>query len=105
MSEFAEYQERLDMREQLARIDRTLAENRKFAAETQKLTAEQGKLSAEQLKLAAVQLKFSSEQILAAETNNLRLIRFVTPLAVLVGAAASLIAAAPVLLRLLHGHT
>ena len=106
MSEFAEYQERLDMREQLARIDWTLTENRKFAAEAQKLTAEQGKLSAEQLKLAAEQLKFSSEQIkLAAETNNLHLIRFVTPLAVLVGAAASLIAAAPVLLRLLHEHT
>ncbi len=85
MSEFAEYQDRLDMREQLARIDRTLTENRKFAAEAQKLTAEQLKP--------------------AAETNNLRLIRFVTPIAVLVGAAASLVAAAPVLLKLLHEHT
>ena len=40
MSEFAEYQDRLDMREQLARIDRTLSENRKFAAEALKLSAE-----------------------------------------------------------------
>lgn len=77
MSEFAEYQDRLDMREQLARIDRTLVENRKFAAEAQKLSA---------------------------ETANLRVVRFVAPVALVVGAVASLIAAAPVLLRLLPGH-
>ena len=40
MSEFAEYKDRLDMREQLARIDKAQAEIQKYAAETRKLQIE-----------------------------------------------------------------
>jgi hypothetical protein len=36
----ADYGERLNLREQIARIDRALAENHKFQAETNKLFAE-----------------------------------------------------------------
>ncbi len=91
MSEFGPYKERLDMQEQIARIERGQAETRKFVAEQAKLSTEQAKFGAEQAKLFA-------------EASNLRVIRVVTPIAVLVGTAASLIAAAPVLLRLLPGH-
>jgi hypothetical protein len=43
----ADYRERLNLREQIARIDRALVENHKFAEETQKFVAEQHKLMAE----------------------------------------------------------
>lgn len=42
----------MDQTEQLARIERTQEETRKFAAESHKLAAEQSKLAAETLKLA-----------------------------------------------------
>jgi F0F1-type ATP synthase assembly protein I len=51
----------LDLREQLARIDRAMAESEKFFAENRKRSAEAFKLSAEQLKLAAEQLKLAAE--------------------------------------------
>lgn len=65
MSEFSEYKDRLDMREQLARIDRALAENQKFAAEQSKFTAEQAKLQAEALKLSAEADKLRKDAELA----------------------------------------
>lgn len=40
MSEFAEYRDRLDMREQLARIDKAQNEIQKYAAETRRLQIE-----------------------------------------------------------------
>jgi len=40
----------LDLREQITRIDRAIAESHKFAAEQQKLAAEQQKLVAEAAK-------------------------------------------------------
>jgi prepilin signal peptidase PulO-like enzyme (type II secretory pathway) len=51
----------LDLREQIARIDRAMIETEKLAAESRKLSAEALKLSAEQLKLSAEQLKLAAE--------------------------------------------
>ena len=48
MSEIpADYAERLNLREQIERIDRAIEETRKFTAEQHKLLAEQHKLMAE----------------------------------------------------------
>ena len=44
MSEFSDYSERLNMREQLARIDQLLTETQKFQREANKLRAEEKKL-------------------------------------------------------------
>ena len=71
MSDFSEYKDRLDMREQLVRIDRSLIETQK----------------------------------LAAEASNLRVTRFVTPVAAVVAALGTLTAAAPVLMRWWQGHS
>ena len=87
----SEYTDRLDMREQLARIDRSLIETQKLAAQARKFAAEQNKLSAEQLKPFA-------------ETANLRVTRFVTPVAAVVAALGALTAAAPVLVRWWQDH-
>jgi hypothetical protein len=51
----------LDLREQIARIDRAITETEKLAAENRKLSAEALKLSAEQLKLNAEQLNLAAE--------------------------------------------
>lgn len=45
-----DYRDRLNLREQIDRIDRQRAETQKLFAESQKLTAEQQKLFAESLK-------------------------------------------------------
>lgn len=58
MSETAD----LNVREQIVRIDRALAEGHKFSADNQKLAEEALKLTAEQRKLGAEQLKFGAEQ-------------------------------------------
>jgi hypothetical protein len=47
----ADYQDRLNLREQIARIDRAIEETHKFTAEQHKLMAEQQKLASEALKL------------------------------------------------------
>lgn len=47
----ADYRERLDLREQMARLDQLREEALKLAAEQHKLTAEAGKLIAEAAKL------------------------------------------------------
>ncbi len=51
----------LDLQEQIARIDRALAENHKFQAETDKLFAEAAKLRAEAPKLQAEARKFGRD--------------------------------------------
>jgi hypothetical protein len=61
----ADYRDRLDLREQIERIDRQRAEGHKFMAEQHKLAAEQQKLVAEELKLTAEALKLSRDRWLA----------------------------------------
>jgi len=61
----ADYHAQLDLRAEIARIDRDRAETQKLIEEAQKLTAEQRKLLAEDLKLAAEQRKFDRERWLA----------------------------------------
>ncbi len=55
----------MDIKAVLARIDRDMAETRKFAAEQHKLAAEQGKLQAEQAKFYAEQAKLTRDHYLA----------------------------------------
>jgi len=93
----ADYPERLNLAEQVARIERSQEETRKFVAEQHKLMAEQSKLLAEERKLSSEQIK------LLAEAGNLRVSRFLTPTAAVVAAIAALTAAAPVLVRWLSG--
>lgn len=93
----ADYPERLNLAEQVARIERSQEETRKFVAEQHKLMAEQSKLLSEERKLSSEQIK------LLAEAGNLRVSRFLTPTAAVVAAIAALTAAAPVLVRWLGG--
>jgi len=93
----ADYPERLNLAEQVARIERSQEETRKFVAEQHKLMAEQSKLLSEERKLSSEQIK------LMAEAGNLRVSRFLTPTAAVVAAIAALTAAAPVLVRWLGG--
>lgn len=79
----ADYPERLNLAEQVARIERSQKETRKFVAEQHKLMAEQSKL--------------------LAEAGNLRVSRFVTPTAAIIAALGALTAAAPVLVRWFGG--
>jgi hypothetical protein len=51
----------INLREQLVRIDRAIAETRKFQEESDKFAAEQRKLAAEATKLAGEQVKFAAE--------------------------------------------
>ncbi len=75
----ADHPERLDLAEQVARVERSQEKTRKFVAEQHKLMAEQSKLP--------------------AETVTLRVSHFVTPTAAVVATIGALIAAAPVLTR------
>lgn len=61
----ADYRDRLDLREQIERIDRQREEGQKFNAEQNKLMAEQQKLLAEERKLNAEALKLSRDRWLA----------------------------------------
>lgn len=72
----------LDLREQIARIDRMREETRKFSAEMNKLAAEQSKLAAEQIKLASEGRKFDRERGLAPWQS----------IAIALGAIAALVA-------------
>ena len=58
MSSIAEPGE-INLREQLVRIDRAIAETRKFQEESDKFAAEQRKLAAEQVKFAAEAAKLT----------------------------------------------
>ena len=80
---FADYPGRLNLAEQVARIERSQEETRKFVAEQHKLMVKQNKL--------------------LAEAGNLRVSRFVTPTAAVIAALAALTAAAPVLVRWFGG--
>jgi FtsZ-binding cell division protein ZapB len=57
-----DYKDRLDIREQIARIDRARAETEKLAEETRKYVQEAHKLQAERDKMAVEAMKLSSEQ-------------------------------------------
>lgn len=91
----------LDLQEQIARIDRMIAESQKFTEETRKYTAEQHKLTAEALKffteqnkLNAEALKFSTEQNkLNAEARKLDRERWLAPVLAVVTMFGALIAA------------
>ena len=61
----AEDRQSLDYAAQLAAIERSIAETRKFGEEQHKLNAEASKLAAEQNKLTAEALKFQRERSLA----------------------------------------
>jgi hypothetical protein len=56
---------RLDLREQIARIDRAMAENQKFQAEREKLLAEALKFEREREKLGAEARKLERDHWLA----------------------------------------
>ena len=72
-----------DLREQIVRIDRDLAETEKLIAEARTFSAEHNKL--------------------AAEAANSWVARFVTPAALVIAAIGAVIAALPVLARA-FGH-
>jgi len=55
----------LDLREQIARIDRARAETEKLSEEARKFVAEQHKLMAEREKLASETLKLDRDRVLA----------------------------------------
>jgi hypothetical protein len=79
----------LDLRAEIARIDRDREEARKFSAEQNKLTAEHSKLVAEMFKLYA-------------EEAKLRRDRWIAPVTAAGAAIGSVIGAAAVVWRLLH---
>lgn len=79
----ADYPERLNLADQVAHIELSQEETRKFVAEQHKLIAEQSKLF--------------------AEAGNLRVGRFVTHTAAIIAALAALTAAAPVLVHWFGG--
>ena len=58
----ADYTERLNLREQVARIDRALDEAAKFRSERVKLDAEAAKLSGERAKLDAEAAKLTRDR-------------------------------------------
>lgn len=82
-------EEPLDIREQVARIDRAQAETRKFVAEHNKLAEEALKYRSEQQKLSEEALKFARER------------RWHLPVAIL-GNAALAAAIGALIAKLLH---
>lgn len=61
----ADYRDRLNLRDEIARIDRNRAESEKLQEETRKFVAEQHKLLAEAGKLNAEGRKFNRDTLLA----------------------------------------
>ena len=94
----ADYTDRLNIREQIARIDRNQAEIGKLLAEQTKLTAEQAKFTAEQAKFTVEQIK------LAAEADKFRRDRFLAPMVALAATLGGIAALAPTILRSLGVH-
>ena len=94
----------IDIRVELARIDRERVETQKFVAEQQKLMAEAAKLAAEERKLGGETAKMWAEAFkLDHEANKLQRDRFLSPWlagAVIVGAVGGFIAGIQALLRL-----
>ncbi len=79
----ADYADKLNLREILARIDRAQTETRKFVAEHDKLAAEQGKLN--------------------AEADKLRRDRFLAPALALAATLGAIATFAPAIIRALGG--
>lgn len=96
----ADYAERLNFSEQIARIDRTIDEAAKFRAERSKLDAELMKLAVEQAKLSAEQTKFAAEQFkLMAEDAKLTRDRLLAPVVALVATLGAIATLVPIILR------
>ncbi len=89
-----ERQSSLDYAEQLARIERSIAETRKFGEERDKFAAEQHRLAAETQKLGAEQLKLGAEQQkLYEEALKFKRDRSLAPLALFSGLVGGALAA------------
>lgn len=72
MSDFSEYAERLNLREQVARIDRALDEAAKFRSERIKLDAEAAKLKRDRFLAPALALAATLGAIAALGPSILR---------------------------------
>ena len=83
----------LDLRAQLASIDRSLNESLKLRSETEKLSMEARKLQAEQEKLYAEALKLVRDRALSP----------ITTIFAVAGGLSGLLAGVVTLYRLLHG--
>lgn len=96
-----------DVREQLARIDRALAETGKLNEEQAKLRAEARKYDEEQAKLRAEARKYDEEQSkLRAESRKLERDRMLAPWAILatgMTAGAALVVAGLTFMRFILG--
>jgi hypothetical protein len=88
-----DYRERLDLREQIERIDRAREEGQKLSAERQKLTAEEQKLWSEAHKLDAEAMKLRRDRAFLPWTV----------IAALLGAGAALFAAGAGFVKLIGG--
>ena len=89
-----------DFREQMARIDRAIAETSKLQEETRKFVAESHKLAAEQLKLSAQQEKWAMAAMKAEREHAL------APWQIIIGAmtaGATLFGAGVALMKVLGG--
>jgi transposase-like protein len=76
----ADYQERLNILEQIARIDRAIEEGHKFTAEQHKLMADEQKRAQEARKMMAEEQKLAQEaRKLDAEHDKLRRDRNLAP--------------------------
>jgi lipid II:glycine glycyltransferase (peptidoglycan interpeptide bridge formation enzyme) len=96
----ADYRDRLNLREQVARIDEMISRIERQQEETRKFASEQHKLSAEEQKLRSEQGK------LDAEAMKLRRDRAFPPwtvVAALLGAGAALFAAGAGFVKLIGG--
>ncbi len=85
----------LDLRAEIARIDRDRAETQKLQAETNKFVAEQQRLMAESLKLAAEQSK------LQAEARKLERDRWLAPALAIAAVVGGLLGVASFIAKLI----
>jgi len=86
----------LDLREQIARIDRSIAETEKLIAEQRKLSAEERQLSFDAVKLAAEQATLYSE------AHKLDRDRWLAPTLAIVSVVGGLLGVASFIARLIH---
>jgi hypothetical protein len=90
-----------DLKAVLARIDRDMAETRKFVAEQGKFVAEQGKFVAEQGKLQAELGKLQAEQVkFYAEQAKLPRDRYLAPWLAIAGLVGGVVTVITLLARL-----
>jgi hypothetical protein len=93
----ADWRGQLDLRAEIARIDRDRAESEKLRQETEKFVAEQRKLIAESSKFA------SEQQKLFAESQKLNRDRWLAPVLAVVTVLGGLLGAATFIAHLM-GH-